>query len=321
MGVMKRLGTASAVPGEVATGWLEVGHNRDGRSVAIPVAVVNGVDSGRTLYIQAVSDGDELNGLGVVRRLVPRLDPERLTGTILIVGIANYFAFHHNEHRNPVDDTKLNRAYPGDSGGTSTERLARATLDIAVEADLALDLHQGSTSRMIEEVRVRCGRRHDLHEECLELAKVFDCGYVLDQKGPEGQLARVAPDEGVPTVDPELGASVGLDHESIQTGLEGIFNVLTYYEFIEGSVDPGTQTRVNGFDQYGAPTGGLVDLKADLGQRVSPGTPLYEVTDPFGEVLETVSADTDGILWRTRRLPQVATGEYVCSVGVNVDSY
>ncbi|MXR50309.1 deacylase [Halovenus sp. WSH3] len=318
---MTSLGTARADPGDVDTGTLPVGEGPDGSEVALPVAVINGARDGKTLYIQAASDGDELNGVGVVRRVVPQIDPADLSGTILVVGIANYFAFQHNEHRNPVDDTKLNRTYPGNENGTSTERIAAATFDAASRADLVLDLHQGSTSRMINEVRVRCGRRHRLHKECLELAKVFGCGHVLDQKGPEGQLARAAPDDGIPTVDPELGGSVGLDEQSVEKGVEGVFNVLKYYDFLPGQADTQSQTRASGFEQYGAPTGGLVDFQAELGERVTRNQTLFEVTDVFGERKATVSADSGGVFWRTRRLPQVATGEYVCSVGTDIDTY
>jgi predicted deacylase len=318
---MKRLGTAEAAPGEVDTGRLAVGQSRDGGEVGLPVAVINGSTAGRTLYIQAASDGDELNGIGVVRRVVPRLDPTTLRGTVLVVGVVNYHGFQIAEHRNPIDDTKLNRAYPGDTNGTSSERIAAATYDAATSADFVLDLHQGSTSRMIDEVRVRCGSRHRLHDDCLELAKVFGCGYVLDRKGPDGQLARAAPDDGVPAVDPELGGSVGWDETSIRAGVEGVFNVLEYYGFLDGTVDADRQIRANGFKQYGSPVGGLVDLKVDLGDRVSRGQPLFEVTSTFGEQKAEITADSDGIFWRTRRLPQVASGEYVCSLGTDVDSY
>lgn len=318
---MTSLGTASAGPGEVDTGRFPIGEARDGTTVGLPVAVINGEHEGKRLYIQAASDGDELNGVGVIRRLTPRLDPRELAGTVLLVGLVNYFGFQTAEHRNPIDDTKLNRAYPGDPDGTSSERIAAATFEIATKADLVLDLHQGSTSRMIDEARVRCGPRHRLHEECLELAKVFDCGYILDQKGPEGQLARVAPDEDVPTIDPELGGCVGWDEASIRTGLRGVMNVLTHYGFLEGSVELERQVRAAGFEQYGSPVGGLVDMHRELGEQVYQGDTLFEVTDIFGTIKSEVTADTDGVFWRTRRLPQVATGEYVCSVGTDVDYY
>ncbi|WP_049902449.1 succinylglutamate desuccinylase/aspartoacylase family protein [Halococcus agarilyticus] len=318
---MTSLGSASAAPGEIDTGRLSVGETRDGSPLGLPVCVVNGATEGDTLYIQAASDGDELNGVGVVRSLVPRLDPDDLAGTVLLVGIVNLHAYQVAEHRNPIDDTKLNRAFPGDEHGSSSERIAAAAFDAATGADLVLDLHQGSTSRMIHETRVRCGPRHHLHSECLDLAKTFDCGHVLDQKGPDGQLARAAPDEGVPTIDPELGGAVGLDPESVAIGVEGVFNVLTAYGFLDGSVDPDDQVRATGFEQYGAPAGGLVDFEAELGERVEQGDRLFHVTDAFGSVKAESTADAEGVFWRTRRLPQVATGEYVCSVGTDIDRF
>ena len=339
---MTNLGTASAAPGEIDTGRLSVGETRDGSPVRLPVCVINGAADGKTLYIQAASDGDEVNGVGVLRELVPRLDAAEVAGTILIVGVVNVHAFRVAEHRNPIDDTKLNRAYPGDEHGTSSERIAAATFEVIQRADLALDLHQGSTSRMIHETRVRCGPRHHLHGDCLDLAKTFDCGYVLDQKGPDGQLARAAPDEGVPVIDPELGGSVGLDTESVEVGVRGIENVLVAYGFLDGETssldsesdgfdseghdlddEPGSreQVRATGFEQYGAPAGGIVEFEAELGERIEHGDSLFRVTDVFGSVKAETTADAEGVFWRARRLPQVATGEYVCSVGTDVDSF
>ncbi|MDR9381440.1 MAG: succinylglutamate desuccinylase/aspartoacylase family protein, partial [Natronomonas sp.] len=279
---MTTLGTASAAPGEIDIGRLPVGEARDGSEIGLPVAVINGRHEGKTLYIQAVSDGDELNGLGVIRRFVPQLEPEELAGAILIVGIANYYGFLVAEHRNPIDDTKLNRTFPGNPSGTASERISAAIFDAVKRADLALDLHQGSTSCMINETRVRCGSRHRLHHDCLELAKVFGCGHILDLKGPDGQLARAAPDKGIPTVDPELGGAVGWDETSIQKGVKGVFNVLYHYGFLDGEITTTTQTRASSFEQYGSPSGGLVSFEVGLGDEVERGDTLFEVTDPFG---------------------------------------
>ncbi len=319
---MLSVGTASAAPGETAVGELDVGDHRDGTPVTLPVAVINGATSGERLYLQAASDGDEVNGVGVLNRVLPTIDPTALSGEIVAVGVVNPFGFHAGKHRNPLDDTKINRTYPGDEDGSSSERIAAATFTIAKEADYILDLHQGSTSRMIEECRVRCGQGHTLHGACLELAKVFDCGYILDQKGPDGQLARAGPDAGIPTIDPELGGSVGWSNSSIEIGVRGVERVLGYYGFLEGpTVSLSTQVRARSFEQYGAPDGGLVSLVATLGDRVTVGDPLFRVTTIFGTERAVVTAEEDGVLWRARRLPQVATGEYVCTVGTNVGEY
>ncbi|MDZ7689333.1 MAG: succinylglutamate desuccinylase/aspartoacylase family protein [Halobacteriales archaeon] len=318
---MLEFGTAQAEPGERDTGVLSAGETRDGSGFSLPVAVINGAGDGDTLYIQAVSDGDELNGVGVVREVVRRLEPTQISGNILFVGILNYHGFQVAEHRNPIDRNKLNRTFPGDPDGSSSERLAHLVYDNGVKhADIGLDLHQGSTSRMIDEVRVRCGRGHRLHDECLELARAFGTEYILDQKGPEGQLARSAPDDGIPVVDPELGGAVGWDDKSINKGVQGVMNVLSHYGFVEGEHStPSEQFRAKSFDVVHANRGGLLDLSVDLYDRVEKGDGLFDVTGVFGEKKETVEATKDGIVWRTRRLPMVATGEYVMSVATGVE--
>lgn len=317
---MEQVGTASASPGEMATGRLPVGEAKEGTDIGLPVAIVNGAEDGPMLFIQAGSDGDELNGVGVVSRLLPQLDPAELAGSVVIVAVANWFAYQRAQHLNPIDMTKLNRAFPGDPTGSSSERIAASVFAVARRADLALDLHQGGTSQMIDEVRVRCGRHHELHEECLDLAKTFDAGYILDQQGPDGQLARVLADEGVPVVDPELGGAVGWDEDSIELGIRGVRNVLTRYGLRSGEVEPREQTRIGGFDQYHSPRGGLIEFAPELGATINEGDPLFIVRSVFGEELETVSADTDGIFWRAQRYPHVATGQYACSVGTDVDA-
>lgn len=316
---MGTIGTATAAAGERSIGRLKIGEQRDGSPATLPVAVINGAASGDTMYIQAASDGDELNGVGVLHRLTAEIDPNTLAGELFCVGIVNFHGFQVGEHHNPIDRKKINRTYPGDESGTSSERIAATTFDIAKRADIVVDLHQATTDRMVVETRVRCGSHHRLHEECLDLAKTFDTGYILDERGPRGQLARVACQNGIPAINPELGGSVGWDRESIAKGVQGMYNLLKSNDFLPGSARPGKQYRVRSLDHYVAPTGGFIMYKRELGERVDAGDTLFEVTDTFGQSIERIDAESDGIFWRTRRLPQVASGEYVCSVGTQLD--
>ncbi|MFB6283946.1 MAG: succinylglutamate desuccinylase/aspartoacylase family protein [Halobacteria archaeon] len=318
---MLDFGTASAEPGGIDTGCLEAGELRDGSSFSLPVAAVNGAGTGKTLYIQAGSDGDEYNGVGVVRNFVEQLDPRKIKGQILVVGILNFHGFQVAEHRNPIDNKKINRVFPGNPDGSSSDRLASLVYDEGVErADLAIDLHQGSTSRMIDEVRVRCGGSHRMHGRCLGLAKSFGTRYILDKKGPDGQLARVAPDDGIPTIDPELGGSVGWDPDSIERGVTGLFNVLKGYGFLDTDADvPEEQYVADRFDTYHSGRGGLLRFRVDLYDEVEENDLLFEITDVFGNVREKRKAENPGLVWRKRRLPNVATGEYVVSVATGLE--
>ncbi|MEF8756952.1 MAG: succinylglutamate desuccinylase/aspartoacylase family protein, partial [Halobacteriales archaeon] len=107
----------------------------------------------------------------------------------------------------------------------------------------------------------------------------------------------------------------------VEVGVEGVFNVLRDYGFLDGTPERGTQVRATGFEQYGSPAGGLVDFEFELGDRVTAGDTLFTVTDAFGRTKDEVTAESSGVFWRTRRLPQVATGEYVCSLGTDLKEY
>ncbi len=313
-----RIGTAAAKPGEIKFGHLKIGELRDGTRIGLPVAAINGVKDGPLLYIQAGSDGDELNGIGVIREVVPRLDPKKLRGRIIIISPLNFHGFEQDVHRNPLDNKKTNRTFPGKKTGSITERIAYTAFRYVRKSNLILDLHQGSTSQMIDEVRVRVGKEHLLHDRCVELAKVFGIKYIFDKKGPDGQLARVAPDIGIPAIDPELGGCVGWDENSIREGVRGIFNVLYYYGFLPGNPRLPTEYIIaDEFKEFYADKGGLIKFSATLRDRVEKGSELFTITDMFGAPKQTVYSPIDGILWRKRRLPMVATGEQVCSLGIN----
>ncbi len=72
----------TVAPGERAAGWLTIGESWQRRGEAVPVALVRGHEPGPIAYVQAVSDGDELNGLRVVQRLLVSLQPEQMSGAV-----------------------------------------------------------------------------------------------------------------------------------------------------------------------------------------------------------------------------------------------
>jgi predicted deacylase len=312
------IGPLRAAPGTGLRGWLPVGELADGTPLRVPVALLNGARPGKLLYLQAVSDGDELNGLGVVREVLRRVRPEELSGAIVAVPVLNLPAFYARQAHNPVDGQKMNRSFPGSATGTPTERIARLVFDAVVKkADLCLDLHQGGVKPMIDEVRVRVARDHPRHAACLELARVFGVGYILDQEGPAGQLARVAPDRGIPTVDPELGGCHGWDTASIEKGVRGVMNVLHHYGFLPGRAEiPPRQWVVEGFEAVRAGVGGVVEFAVGLSDRVERDQLLATVTDVFGEPREVVRAPRPGIIWQRSLYPAVSVGEMILSLGV-----
>lgn len=314
-----RVDAIVALPGERATGYLSIGETADAIPVRVPVVVVRGVEPGPVLYAQAVSDGDELNGIAVIHRFLESLEPETLCGGVIAVPLANGLAFGARQATNPTDNKKLNRCFPGSVDGSLSDRIAHAIFQrAALASDYCVDLHQGGVRPMIDEVRVRVGRDHALHDACFELASVFGIGYILDEKGPAGQLAQAGPDHGIPTIDPELGGSLGWDETSIRKGLRGLLNVAVHYGLVEGTVArPKRQFVVERLVVVRPNRGGFVEWTRNLYDTVAENDALGTVRDVFGNPVETLRASCDGIVWSRSPYPSVASGEAAMTIGAN----
>lgn len=314
------LGPLVCPPGKRTDGWLPVGQTWRRRDEDIPITVVHGQEPGPILYLQAVSDGDELNGLAVARRVAAELRPDRLRGAVLVTLVANPGALAARQACDPRDHLKLNRCFPGQPDGSVTERLAHLLFhELVLHSDHVIDLHQNSAAAMIPEVRVRTGRRGPRHAESLELAIAFGLPHVLDQQGPPGQLARAAPAVGIPTIDPELGGGPGVEPAMVELGVRGVRNVLRHLGMIDGKPPINQPFIARRLTPVYAPVGGVIAFTARLGQPLRAGEPLGTISDLFGHDPVVVPAPADGVFWLQRSHPLVERGDSVAAIGVAAD--
>lgn len=110
-----------------------------------------GAAPGKTLVVTAGVHGCEYVGIQALRRLAADLDPARLSGNVILLPLANPSAFYAGAKQVvPEDGVNLNRAFPGNSAGPLSARLAFA-LEAALypEADLLADLHSGDCSETL----------------------------------------------------------------------------------------------------------------------------------------------------------------------------
>ena len=116
------VGTASATPGQKATGYIEVPAGADA-GTNIPVVVVNGAKPGPVLALVTGAHGTEYVSVIAVERLIVDLDPAEISGTVILIPLVNIASFEQKvPHVNPVDNKSMNRFYPGKADGTQTDR-------------------------------------------------------------------------------------------------------------------------------------------------------------------------------------------------------
>src|SRR6202166_2780731 len=86
------VGTASAVPGQKATGYLEVPAGVDA-GTNIPVVVVNGANPGPVLALVTGAHGTEYVSIIALEKLIAELDPANISGTVILIPLVNIASF------------------------------------------------------------------------------------------------------------------------------------------------------------------------------------------------------------------------------------
>src|SRR5215831_18498901 len=138
------VGTATAAPGQKATGYITVSAGVDA-GTNIPVVVVRGSKAGPVLALVSGAHGTEYASIMALEKLIGRLEPADLSGTLIIVPLVNVASFLEKvPHLNPTDNKNMNRFYPGKPDGTQTERaLFAMTHQVVDKSDYLIDLHGG----------------------------------------------------------------------------------------------------------------------------------------------------------------------------------
>ena len=282
------VGSARAEPGERAYGALYCGDLAMGTAIEVPVAVINGGRSGPRLYIGAAVHGDEVNSVDVLRRVIPRIDPRQLRGSIVCVTVVNPLAFEDRHRWAPQDMEDMNRVWPGKLDGKVSERIAHTIFSQAIgQADALVDLHTGATNMA---VHVVYGEGHSASRE---LAHAFGTEIVLEERRDDkwerarfnGKLRSVVNGRGIPAITPELGQGGSFQPAAIAIGELGIRNTLRHLGLLPGDpVPPARRVTLTGshLDSLIASAAGMFVAETSPGSVVNVGDRLgyvYSVRD------------------------------------------
>ncbi len=138
------VGTATAAVGQKSTGYIQVPAGVDA-ATEIPVIVVNGAKPGPVLALVSGAHGTEYASIVALEKLIPKLDPAELSGTVVLLPLINIPSFLQKvPHVNPIDKKSMNRYYPGKPDGTQTDRvLYLITKEVVDRCDYLIDYHGG----------------------------------------------------------------------------------------------------------------------------------------------------------------------------------
>jgi predicted deacylase len=309
---------------------LSVTTDLDGVEIRVFVHVITGRQLRPVLALLSTVHGSEFISIDIMRRLVEGLDPQVLHGTLLVVPVGNPVALRMLTRNTPdeSDASDLNRVFPGRSTWIA-EQIARTLTESVLEkADYLIDFHSGAWGHTTGTVSYGVDFDESVVQQSRELAFAFGYPCVKAGKvatsfpGPCSTCGYAGTVLKIPCLLADVGG-VGfagpLEEAWIKKGLDGIRNVMIHLGMLDGQPQLPEQYlvwrkrwRVNpsvaGYLEPEIPPDALMS-------EVQEGQVLGRVISPYTfEVLETLTAPGDGILYMIARPYPVRPGDFCYGV-------
>lgn len=300
------VGDCTAQPGELAFGRIPGVMQPDSTSADLPVLVLNGAFDGPILWLNAALHGTEITGSAAIIHLMrEKLDPTELKGAVIGTPIGNPLAYRLHAWRTPQDFTNINRVFPGNREGTTSEQAAYLLFsEIQRHVNYLIDFHANPEPAVMFSIVVTSERISPaVKERSLEMAKAFGLT-TIQIKGPEvghhgGSLSEAAAHANIPNITVELLAWRRIKPEGLAAAEIGTLNVMKQLGMIDGPLQLQKTIEIDGSLTRAiviAKKGGLVFYAKEAGDAVRKGEVIAEIRNPYGDLVEEVTSPVDGYL-------------------------
>lgn len=284
-------------------GFLRLPYSRDDSawgSVMIPITVVAS-GSGPTALFTGASHGDEYEGPVALMDLALKLEPEQISGRVIIVPAFNTPAFLAGTRTSPIDRGNLNRSFPGKPDGSVTEKIADYFNTVLLpEADIVIDYHSGGkTLDFIPFAAAHILENKEQQASCVAAVNAFNAPYtmMLLEIDNAGMYDTAAEEQGKIFVTTELGGGGTATATSIAIAKKGASNVLKHAGIMRGEPEivPSVMLDMPDEDCFVfCEDNGLVEPVSNLGKRV-------EASDVVARIWPTGRTGQPPVNYRAKR--------------------
>jgi predicted deacylase len=319
------IGTASAAPGQKATGTLEVPAGVDA-ATSIPVVVINGAKPGKVLALVSGAHGTEYVSIIAIEKLINALDPAQLTGTVILVPLVNIQSFELKvPHVNPVDNKSMNRFYPGKADGTQTERASfLITKEIVDRCDYLIDYHGGDLDESLRPYSywAPVGREaQDRISKEMVLAFGLDHIIIWRERPTDITATRyldnTASVRGKPSIVVEAGHAGTVDSDDLALLVNGTFSAMRALKMLPGEPHPiENPVWLDKLEDVLSDGPGIWYPLVKRGNYVAAGMKLGYVADFFGQVIAEPRAPVAGVILHVNAVPSLKKGDNIANIGV-----
>jgi len=334
----------SVGPGTKGWGYTQVIDNL-ATSLKMPVMVINGHKAGPTFTVTGGTYPTEYCGVEAAGRLYQQIDPQQLTGKVIIIPVVNMQVlqfrtpmFALSESVTPNDGKMLASVFPGLSNGTTSDVLAHTLFTkYILNATYHVDLRGGDLpeSHLTHTIFVQgvvningsTSSSTEMDKTTKAMGTVFGAKYcresrpdVFDTK--PGTLIYEAVRRGVASIISEAGQGYNPQptEEDVLAHVTGVTNLLKWSNMLAGTPEPPSSSP----QEYLAadlltvttPVAGIFKHSADRGDLVKAGDVIGSVADLDGTVLASLRAPRDAVVHEMMPRRVVSVGDSIYHLAV-----
>jgi len=299
-------------PGESANLAMPLPERYSCAPMYMPLKVIHGKQEGPCVLIFSTLNGNELNGIEIVNRVVDNVDPNKIKGTLIAIPVLNVYGLTLSSDSLPGGGS-LADCFPGSEDGSFGERFAHLfTHEILKKADYCIELKTGSLNHNILP-QVYCNFDN---LKAKKLAKAFQAPVVTNVVFEANTLRQTTEDLQIPFLVYEAGEAMRFDENAINVGVNGVLNVMREVDLMEKeSVKEISPIFSKDEDWIIAHKGGILHSNVSLGQMIEKHEVLGNIVDPFGsDISEKLKANDKGIIVGINTTPLVYEGMSIFKV-------
>ena len=303
-----------------------------GNKIYLPISIIKGKNDGPVFTMVAGVHGFEYPPIVAAQELMKEIDRNLLSGTLVIIPIANMSSFFtRTPFINPQDKKNLNNAFPGFSDGSITQKIAHfITENIIPVSDVFLDIHGGDACEDL--IPFVCYYRNSDKTVQTSLARklsvnsgfeyVVSYPYNISDTDPAKYAFKQAVQDGKTALSIESGKLGNVQVENVDLIKRGVYNMLATMNMYNNSTGPHPDIIYRNCQKYiSSEVQGIFYSDYKAGDKVKKDDIVGYTTDEFGNVLEEYTAPNDGIILYKLATPPINVDDTVMCISSYSEKY
>ena len=277
----------------------------------------------KTCCIVGALRGNEVQQLYICSQIVKELSSLEKKGaiahnqSIMVIPSLNPYSMNVQRRFWSVDNSDINRLFPGDKNGKTTQRIAAGIFDFIKEYQYGIQF----TSFYIHGDFIPHVRMMETEHKNVSLASLFGFQYVMLRKPKPFDTATLNYNWQMANTNAfslYTNETEVIDEKSAQIAVSAVLRFLSRMGVIKFQIHGGymsTTLEEDNLMSVHATEGGIYRRIKQPGDEVLKDEPMAEILHPFdGSVLEVVKSPTNGIVFFAHKSPLVLENSVVYKI-------